>query len=379
MKKGKIPPQYGEEKILTILMKFRAPLIVALVTIMVASVGYMLISKVDLLRAVYMAVLSVTTIGYGEMWEMSPEARIFNLFVMTFGVGGVMGYSLAVLINVVTSGELKNVLRFRKMVRDISALKGHYLVFGKNDITAFLIRELKGYRIPVVLVDNSEDLEKFAEENQVKYYLKLDPAEENSLYLANIEAAVGAIVAVMDDYKSLAITLTVKNVVRKENICPFFILAVAGKEEFKEKLRLVGADYVETFPSIISKRLTTLARKPPIFGEKSVLEEILFGERTFIDIEEFVVEPDSPVAGKTLKELDLKNKFGITVIAIKKSSGKIIFTPSGNTTLDPLDIMVVVAPKDKLEDAIPALFKGKLASRSVVLKRKIKERLNGLG
>jgi len=376
---GKIPPRYGQEKLLEILMKFRPPLIVALITVMLSTIGYMLISKVDLLKAFYMTILTVTTIGYGEMWQMDAKARIFNLAVMTFGVGSVMGYSIAVLINIVTSGEVKKLMEFRKMVNDISSLKGHYIVFGMNDYVAHLVKEMKYYGIPVVVIANDEKIEEFAKENEIKYFLNLNPTEENTLYLANIKAAVGAVVATLDDYKNLAITLTVKNTVAKHNIYPFFILALTKEEQFKEKLKLVGADYVETIPSIISKRIVIIARKPPIFGEKSLLEEILFGEHTFIDIEELVVQPDSPIIGKSLKELDLRKKFGITVIAIKKSDGKVFYTPGGDLKIDPLDILIVVAPKNKLEEAVKLLFKGKITSRSSLLKKKIKERLNGLG
>ena len=375
--KKRIPPQFGQEKILEVVMKFRAPLIIALITIMVSTIGYMVISGVGLLKAFYMTVLTVTTIGYGEMWNMTAKDRVFNLAVMTIGVGAVMGYSLAVLINIVTSGEVKKILRFRKMVNDISALKGHYIVFGLNDYTLNLIRELHYYKIPVVVVDENEKLEELAQKHQIRYYLNLPPTEENTLYLANIESAVGAVVATADDYKNLAITLTVKNVVNKNNIYPFFTIGLVKRKEFKEKLKLVGADYVETIPDIISKRVAILARKPPIFGEKSLLEQILFGEHTFIDIEELVVQPDSPVVGKTLKELDLRRRFGITVIAVKKPDGKVIFTPGGDTKIDALDILVVVGPRKRLEEAVRVLFKGKIASRSAMLKRKLKERLGG--
>ena len=336
----RIPARYGQERILEILMKFRAPLIVGLIAIMFSTIGYMVISGVDLLKAFYMTILTVTTIGYGEMWNMDAKARIFNLFVMILGVGSVMGYSIAVLINIVTSGEVKKILRFRKMVSDISALKGHYIIFGMNDYVLHLIKEMKHYRIPVVVVDVSDNLEEFAKEHGINYYLKLDPADENTLYLAGIEKAVGAIVATMDDYRNLAITLTLKNVVAKNGISPFFILALAKKEEFKEKLKLVGADYVETIPSIISKRVAILAKKPPIFGEKSLLEEILFGEHTYIDIEEFVVQSDSPIVGKPLRDIDLRKRFGITVVAVKKSDGKVIPIPGGDVVVEPLDILV---------------------------------------
>jgi voltage-gated potassium channel len=375
----RIPVKYGQERILEILMKFRAPLIVGLIAIMFSTIGYMVISGVDLLKAFYMTILTVTTIGYGEMWNMDAKARIFNLFVMILGVGSVMGYSIAVLINIVTSGEVKKILRFRKMVSDISALKGHYIIFGMNDYVLHMIKEMKHYRIPVVVVDVSDNLEEFAKEHEINYYQKLDPADENTLYLAGIDKAVGAIVATMDDYRNLAITLTLKNVVTKNGISPFFILALAKKEEFKEKLKLVGADYVETIPSIISKRVAILAKKPPIFGEKSLLEEILFGEHTYIDIEEFVVQSDSPIVGKPLRDIDLRKRFGITVVAVKKSDGKVIPIPGGDVVVEPLDILVVVAPKKRLEEAVKILLKGKVTSRSAMLKKKIKERLHGLG
>lgn len=372
-----LPKRYSEEKILEILMKFRAPLIIALVTVMASTIGYMVISGVDLLRAFYMTVLTVTTIGYGEMWDMTNRDRVFNLFVMVIGVGAVMGYSLAVLIDLVSSGELIKILRFRKMVGDISALKGHYLIFGFNDYVTELIFELRKNSIPVVVISDDDKLEEFAEEHQIRYYLKLDPTKENTVYLANVKSAVGAIVATDNDYKNLAVTLTVKNVVNKENIYPFFILGIAKNSEFSEKLKLVGADFVETIPSIVSKRISVLAKKPPIFGEKSLLEEILFGEHVFIDIEEFMVQPNSPLVGKSLKELKLKNKFGITIIAIRKRDGRVIYTPNSDTVIEALDLLVVVAPAERIKRVIKVLSKGGVTSRSSILRKKLKERLEG--
>lgn len=372
-----LPKKYSEEKILEILMKFRAPLIIALVTVMASTIGYMVISGVDLLRAFYMTVLTVTTIGYGEMWDMTNRDRVFNLFVMVIGVGAVMGYSLAVLIELVSSGELIKILRFRKMVGDISALKGHYLIFGFNDYVTELIFELRKNGIPVVVISDDDKLEEFAEEHQIRYYLKLDPTKENTVYLANVKSAVGAIVATDNDYKNLAVTLTVKSVVNKENIYPFFILGIVKNSEFSEKLKLVGADFVETIPSIVSKRISVLAKKPPIFGEKSLLEEILFGGHVFIDIEEFMVQPNSPLVGKSLKELKLKNKFGITVIAIRKRDGRVIYTPNGDTVIEALDLLVVVAPAERIKRVIKVLSKGGVTSRSSILRKKLKEKLEG--
>ncbi|WP_457568568.1 potassium channel family protein [Desulfurobacterium sp.] len=374
----RIPPEFGQDRILEIVMKFRPPLIVALIAIMVSTIGYMLISHVKLLKAFYMTILTVTTIGYGEMWNMTTKGRIFNILVMTFGVGSVMGYSIAVLINIVTSGEVKKIVRFRKMVSDISNLKNHYIIFGLNDYVIHLTREFNRKNIPYVVISDSEKIEEFARKNEIKFFIKLDPSSENTVRLANIERAVGAIVAETEDYKNLAITLTVKNTARKLNIDNFFIFSIINNENFKEKLKLVGADYVETIPEITSKRIASLAEKPPIFGEKSFLEELLFGEETFIDIEELLITPESPVCGQKLKELNLKKRFGITVIALKKENGNILYLPDEETTIEPGDILAVVAPRNTLKKAIRIFVKRGVLSRGVLLKKKLKERENGL-
>ncbi|WP_022847135.1 MULTISPECIES: potassium channel family protein [unclassified Desulfurobacterium] len=374
----RMPSEFGEDRILEIVMKFRPPLIIALITIMVSTIGYMLISHVRLLKAFYMTILTVTTIGYGEMWNMTAKGRIFNILVMTFGVGSVMGYSIAVLINIVTSGEVKKIVRFRKMVSDINNLKNHYLIFGLNDYVVHLTREFNGKGIPYVVISNSENIEDFAKKNDIKFYLNLDPSNENTIYLANIERAVGAIVAETEDYKNLAITLTVKNVAKKLKIRNFFIFSIINNENFKEKLKLVGADYVETIPEITSRRIASLAEKPPIFGERSFLEELLFGEETFIDIEELLITPESPVCGKTLRELNLKKQFGVTVIAIKKEDGSVVYLPDEATVLEPGDILAVVAPKKNLKKAVKIFVKSGVLSRGVLLKKKLKEREDGL-
>ncbi|WP_456438273.1 potassium channel family protein [Desulfurobacterium sp.] len=374
----RMPSEFGEDRILEIVMKFRPPLVIALITIMVSTIGYMLISHVRLLKAFYMTILTVTTIGYGEMWNMTAKGRIFNILVMTFGVGSVMGYSIAVLINIVTSGEVKKIVRFRKMVSDINNLKNHYLIFGLNDYVVHLTREFNGKGIPYVVISNSENIEDFARKNDIKFYLNLDPSNENTIYLANIERAVGAIVAETEDYKNLAITLTVKNVAKKLKIRNFFIFSIINNENFKEKLKLVGADYVETIPEITSRRIASLAEKPPIFGERSFLEELLFGEETFIDIEELLITPESPVCGKTLRELNLKKQFGVTVIAIKKEDGSVVYLPDEATVLEPGDILAVVAPKKNLKKAVKIFVKSGVLSRGVLLKKKLKEREDGL-
>ncbi|WP_457570386.1 potassium channel family protein [Desulfurobacterium sp.] len=374
----RIPSEFGQDRILEILMKFRPPLIIALITIMVSTIGYMLISHVKLLKAFYMTILTVTTIGYGEMWNMTAKGRLFNILVMTFGVGSVMGYSIAVLINIVTSGEVKKIVRFRKMVSDINNLKNHYLIFGLNDYVIHLTREFNRKKIPYVVISNSEKIDEFAKKNNIKFYLNLDPSNENTVLLANIEKAVGAIIAETEDYKNLAITLTVKNAAKKLKIENFFIFSIINNEHFKEKLKLVGADYVETIPEITSRRIASLAEKPPIFGEKSFLEELLFGEETFIDIEELLITPESPVCGKTLKELNLKKQFGVTVIAIKKENGKVIYLPDETTILEPKDILAVVAPKKNLKKAVKIFVKSGVLSRGILLKKKLKEREDGL-
>ncbi|SNR70604.1 potassium channel family protein [Desulfurobacterium atlanticum] len=374
-----IPKEYSQDKVLDILMKFRPPLIIALVAIMVSTIGYMLISKVDLLKAFYMTILTVTTIGYGEMWDMGVKDRLFNIAVMTLGVGTVMGYSIAVLINIVTSGEVKEIVRFRKMVSDISALKKHYIILGMTDYVKFLVKEFERKGIPFVIVSDGESFDAFVKELDVKYFLKLDPSCENSILLANPESAVGAIVACDDDYKNLAVTLTVKKVASKLNIKNFFIFSVVNSISFKDKLFDVGADYVEAVPEITSKRLAFLAENPPVFGCKSIFEEILFGERDFIGIEEFVVQPGSKVAGKTLKELNLKEKFRASVIAIRRTDGEIIYLPDEDEKLMEGDLIAVVVSKKLVEKIRKAFLTVGIFSRRDVLKKLLKERENGLG
>ena len=374
-----IPKKYSQDKVLDILMKFRPPLIVALIAIMISTIGYMLISKVDLLKAFYMTILTVTTIGYGEMWDMGVKDRLFNIAVMTLGVGTVMGYSIAVLINIVTSGEVKEIVRFRKMVADISALKKHYIILGMTGYVKFLVKEFERKGIPFVIVSEGEGFNAFVKELDVKYFLNLDPSQENSILLANPEGAVGAIVACDDDYKNLAVTLTVKKVVNKLKIKNFFIFSVVNSTSFKEKLFDVGADYVEAIPEITSKRLAFLAENPPVFGGKSLFEEILFGEKTFIEIEEFVVQPGSKVAGKTLEELNLKERFKASVIAIKRKDGDVIYLPGEDEKLVEGDMVAVVVPGKLVEKLRAAFLTAGVLSRKGILRKLLKEREDGLG
>ena len=370
--KVKIPKSYSQEAILEILMKFRAPLIIAFITVMVSTVGYMIISKVSLLEALYMTVLTVTTIGYGEIWNMGGKERVFNLIVMTLGVGSVMGYSLAVLINIVTSGELKKIVRFRKMLNDIENLKMHYLVFGSNPYVVDFIRKLHSKKIPYVLIPSGEKAEKIA-----AHILDLDPMNDDTLYLANVKGAAGAIVATLDDFKNLGITFAISQVVKKENLTPFFLICVANDKKFKEKMLTAGATHVEVIPSVVSGRLCEIASKPSIFS-RSLLRDIIFGEETEIDIDEFLVLEKSPIAGKTIGEIDFRKKLNLMILAIRRSDGTTVNMPSSSERLKVGDVILVAGREEDLRKAEGLLFSARVIPRRYSLKKSFKEREDGL-
>ncbi len=371
--KAKIPRAYSQDAVLEILMKFRAPLIIAFITVMVSTVGYMIISKVSLLEALYMTVLTVTTIGYGEIWNMGGKERVFNLLVMTFGVGSVMGYSLAVLINIVTSGDLKRIVRFRKMVSDIKNLKMHYIVFGSNSFAQGTVKRLISKRIPCVLIPSEEGTM-----DGFDFVLDLDPLDENTLYLANIQEAAGVIIATSDDLKNLGITLTVDRVVKREGLSPFSIISVTGDEKFREKLTDAGATYVEVIPSMVSGRLCEIASKPSPFS-RSLLKDIIFGKETGVDIDEFLVLEGSPIANRTLGDIDFRRRFKLTVLAIRKVDGTTVNMPLPDEVLSSGDVILVAGREKDIKRAEDLLFSAKVMPRRFSLRKSFKERKDGLG
>ena len=297
---------------------FQAIGIVTAVTIF-AVIGYRTLGGpgVSLLDALYMAVITLAGIGYGEIvpTEHNPVLRIFNIFVVIFGFA-LMGYVVATVTAFMVEGELTDIFRRRKMQKRISELRHHYIVCGLGDTGRYVVDELQKTGTPYVVVDtNEEHLEKFREHRGSAFkemlYVIGDATDEETLDHAALKSAKGLIAAVASDKDNLVITVMVRQKSPKIRI-----VTRCTDVKYSDRMLKAGANSTVSPNQIGGMRLASEVLRPHVVG---FLDLMLKEQSRTLRIEEVEVGTSSPWVGSTLGQLDIRRHYNLGVLAIKKA------------------------------------------------------------
>jgi len=339
-----------EERLFEILRQFKLPLLMLHTVMSVGTVGYMILSDGDFINSLYMTIVTVGTIGYGEVVRGSdtPIGRIFTTFLALGGIG-VFTTSVTILIRVFFAEDFLGVFKAWKMLNDIEKLRNHYILCGFNRTTLELIRLLKKRKIDYVVIESKKEVERQLKESGVEYYILEEPYKRLVLEAAGIKRAKGLVVNLGDDAKNIAVIVTAR-LLRpdKDN---FFIFSFASNPETAQKLEELGAN-----KTIVPQRLLATRLAAYIFHTSSayisdLFDKIAFGEEPEIDILELQLSEDSPLVGMKLKNLDLRKQLGVTVIAIRKPNGSLNVTITGDTEVEAGDTLILFGHPKRLKIA----------------------------
>ena len=305
---------------------------IALLAVLVGgTTGYMVIEGWGLMDAVYMTVVTMTTVGYDEVKPLSAAGRTFNLFVMIGGVG-LMLYILTVTVQAVVEDEvLKGLFRRRRMRAKIEALEQHYILCGYGRVGREVAAVFRGEGAPFVVVDASEEAVGAAEDEGI-LAIRGNATHNETLRQAGVERARGLIAASGSDSDNVVITLTASAINPELNI-----VARANDPETREKLTMAGADRVVTPYRIGGRRMAFSAIRPMAVD---FFEDIVNPSRAGPRISEVEVFEGSPIAGMTVAEFTTGND--TRVLALWKSEGTILFTPEPGTVMEPGDGAIVL-------------------------------------
>jgi voltage-gated potassium channel len=347
---------YLENKFFKLLARLREPLIIIILIHYIGTIGYMVIEHYPPLIALYQTFIGVSTIGYGEIIEMDSAGRLFTIFLDFAGITAFF-YATGVLAELVFKEDILEIYREWRMLKEIQKLEGHYIVAGYNTVAKELIRFLKdrGLKVVIVLEREDKDIKRELELEHVKYFVIGEPFKKSTLYLANIKKAKGLITTYTDEAKNISIIVTAR-LLRpdKDN---FEIIGIAKTYETAVKLRELGANQVIVPDHIVAGRIAALIFHPHTFVVANILEKIAFGEESEIDLAEFEIKKGSPLEGKTLIDLDLRRKFGVTVVAIRRADGSLDMNLHGNTVLYSGDVLILLGHPDNLDKALKWLEK----------------------
>ena len=329
--------EYHERKDATSLKNLRLSFTLLLLTITFGVTGYHFIEGMSFFDALYMTVITISTVGFQEVHPLSIQGRILTMMIISIGIT-IAAYTIGTLVRVFIEGEIRKTLGRRKLEKKIAELRDHYIICGYGRIGSLVCRELKEYDMDFVVIENKEEQLERMQDDRV-LFLYQDATVESTLLAAGIMRAKAIVTAVGSDADNVFITLTAKGL--RPDV---FILARASEEKNEVKLMRAGASRVVSPYLIGGKRMAHVLIRPTVidFIDIAVMESNLG-----LHMEECRIRPDSDLVGKNLIESNLRRDYGVIIVLIKKHDGEMIFNPQPTEVLRGDDILVVLG---KIED-----------------------------
>ncbi|MBI1810863.1 MAG: potassium channel protein [Nitrospirae bacterium] len=305
--------------------------------VIAGSAGYMLIEGWSCLDSLYMTIITIASVGYKEIHDLSPNGRIFTIILIISGVGSVT-YALTTIAKIVVEGEIQEIFGRKRLGKKIKELKDHYIVCGYGRMGRIICRELKEKDINFVVIEKEPDTFESGEETLI---LKGDATKDENLKEAGIEKAKGLISVLPTDAENLFVVLSARELNPK-----LFVVARAGEEGSEQKLLRAGADRVVSPYHIGGLRIAHTVLKP------AVVDFIEFATKSGnidLQMEEITVQNNSKLAGLTLDECGIGRDLGIIVVAIKNASGDMKFNPTFRTAIKAGDTLIALGEIPKLK------------------------------
>jgi voltage-gated potassium channel len=319
--------------------------VIALVAIIViGTFGYWIIvgGKNSLFDCLYMTIITIATIGYGEVIDIagSVAGRTFTIFIALAGIG-VLAYIVTNLTATVVEGQLTKSFRRRRMEKIAGKARGHYIVCGLGWAGFHIVQELRETKRPHVIIDISQNkIEKSLEMLPGAVFIEGDATDNETLVKAGIEKAGGLFAVTADDNQNLVICLSARQ------INPGLrIVAQCNETRNQEKMKKAGADTIVSPGYISGMRMASEMLRPTVV---SFLDKMMRGRDEALRVEEIAI-PKSFI-GKSFSSLNLKKYPRTLVMAIKKGDNW-IYNPSRNEcTIDSDDTLIVMTTPEERHD-----------------------------
>ncbi len=302
--------------------------------------GYYFLEGYTWLEALYMTVITLTTVGFQEVRPLTPTGRIFTMVLLAGGVGVVFYTAIAVAQNVV-EGEFQQFFGRRRMEKKIGSLTDHYLVCGFGRIGEVVCRELASKPVPFLVIEQREERARNAEEAQ-HLVLQGDASDEKVLLVAGVMRAKGLFATLPNDAHNVFVTLTAK-----ELNPSLFVVARAETDRSERTLAHAGADKVISPYAMGGHRMAQAALRPAVVD---IVELVTHYQSLELQLEEIVVPPKSPCEGVTLRDSGLREQLGVIVVAIKRASGEMLFNPSADERIEAGDRLVALGEGMRLKE-----------------------------
>ena len=319
-------------------IKLKLSLFFLLLTIAFGTTGYVVVEGMTPYEAFYMTLITISSVGFSEIKPLSDLGRGITIVIIILGIS-LLTYTLGQVARIFVEGELRRVLGRRKLEKQIAALKDHYIICGYGRIGQIIVKELRATNIPVVVIEQNQASIEELEAEQI-LYLNMDATSDDSLIAAGLERARGLVTAVSSDADNVFIALSAKGMRRD-----IFILARASDEKNESKLLRAGASRVVCPYQMGGRRMAEILHKPTVVD---FLDQTMMHSELGLQMEEAIIAEASPITGKTVVSSNLRQNFGVIIVAIKRKSGEMVFNPGPGEIFNAGDVIVVIGKKAEL-------------------------------
>lgn len=311
-------------------------------------VGYMWIEDLNFLDALYMTVITVTTVGYREIVEPSDEGKIFTVFLIIISFG-IFAYAISSITQFIVEGEFNQFFKNKKKVEEIEKLQNHVIIcgFGRNGRQAAQV--LKHHRQRFVVIEKDSTITDSITNKYKHLVLNADATNDETLLKAGIKRAKALITTLPNDADNMFIVLSARHLNPK-----IYIISRASEENADTKLKIAGANKVIMPDKVGGTHMGTLVIKPDTV---ELIEMISSQGLNDVSLEE-ILYSDLAVSlqNKTLRELELKHKCGANIIGFKTPDGQYIINPSPDTLIMPNSKIFVLGTKEQIKNLKKILF-----------------------
>lgn len=304
------------------------------------TAGYVWLEGWNVVDALFMTVITLTTVGFSEVKPLSTTGRLFTIALILLGVG-TLAYGLRILGEFILERDYLRQWRRRRIMRQVENLHGHVIVCGYGRVGQSAAATLAEGKRPFVIIEQNHAIaEGLYQKNQ--YVVEGDATNDDVLRQAGVERAWGLLVCAGEDSVNLFVVLSARAINPD-----LFIIARSVDSGSETKMRLAGANRVISPYQIGGRHMANVAIRPHVidFFEVVTLDD---GEEVWV--EELIIAPNAELAGKTLGQADVRRQTGVTLVALRHevNGRRSTIIPDANTLLKAGDEIIVLGTREQL-------------------------------
>jgi voltage-gated potassium channel len=320
--------------------RLRTAMIAVIVIFLLGVIGYHLIEGWSFLDALYMTVITLATIGYGEVHPLSNGGRLFTIGLILSGLG-IMGYGLGITATFIVEGQLGLLIRRRRMEKAIEKLSDHFIICGAGETARCVVGEFLKTKVPFVVIESDPGRLEAVKEIDDICYIPGDATKDATLLAAGIKRAHGLISALHSDKDNLFVVLTARAL--NSNLR---IVSRVVEAESEHKLLIAGADSVVSPNFVGGLRMASIMIRPAVV---SFLDVMMRQDNMTLRLEEVELFDEAKAVGGTLRDSNITRETGLIVIAMKlKEDGKYVYNPKPDTILRGGDTLIVMGDVEQV-------------------------------